>query len=490
MTKNPGFGSLLDDAGIQTGFLGLFCLTVFFTRLGLNGMANYDDCFYAHEAKEILRTGQWSVLHYNGVPSFHNAPLFIWMVALAYKVFGVSVFAAKFSSALMGLCSVLAVYFLGRVLLGSWSGFISALVLATTYPFLKYSRHAMLDVTQSFFVILAMAALVLALRKDSRFFWLWGLGIGLAILAKSMFGLFPFIVTVLFLLLTRRSKTLFDIHFLGGMALFIAMASAWVWTQYQAGGQEFINMHFKFIIMDKVRGTTEPWTAHLGLFKDLAIFYWPWLPLAVYGLLLLFKGELKDKDATVLLLLWSLTVLIVMSFMSTHYLWYLMQSFPALALVSGYAASRLITREKSRLALIRGSMALGLCAVFLLNALPIPLDKDREKDTRILAPYVKHFADKGARVIAMRDGFYELNNALLFFSDHAADPFYEKAEDVGKAFDSKNPVICLAHKGDITDLNNAVKEWYPVKYAENRILIANQKLDTSEVQTWGELWEK
>jgi 4-amino-4-deoxy-L-arabinose transferase-like glycosyltransferase len=490
MKQIRDFNTLLADERIQTGFLGLFCLTVFFTRLGLNGMANYDDCFYAHEAKEILRTGQWSVLHYNGMPSFHNAPLFMWMMALAYKVFGVSVYAAKFPSALMGLCSVLLVYFLGRALLGSWAGFISALVLATTYPFVKFSRHSMLDVTLAFFVALAMAALILALRKDKRFFWLWGLGIGLAILTKSLFGLFPFIVTILFLLLTRRFKTLFNSHFLGGTALFIITASAWVWTQYQAGGQDFINVHFKFIIMDKVNGTSEPWAAHLGLFKDLAIFYWPWLPLAAYGLFLLFKGDLKDKDASVLLRLWSLTVLVVMSFMSTRYLWYLMQSFPALALVSGYAASRLITREKSRLGVTRAAMSLGICAVFLLNALPIPLDKDREKDTRILAPYVKHYADKGARVVALREGFFDLNNALLFFSDHAAEPLFAGAGDVGKAFDTRDLVLCVAHRGDIPDLDAGVKEWHPVKYAEDRILIANQKLDTSAVKTWGGLWEK
>jgi hypothetical protein len=226
------------------------------------------------------------------------------------------------------------------------------------------------------------------------------------------------------------------------------------------------------------------------LFKDLAVFYWPWLPLAVYGLFLLFKGELKNRDATVLLLLWSLTVLIVMSFMSTRYLWYLMQSFPALALVSGFAASRLVSREKNRLRITRAAMALGLCAIFLVNALPIALDKDREKDTRVLAPYVKHYGDTGARIIALRDGFFELNNALLFFSDHAAHPLYDKTEEVSKAFNGQDLVLCLAHRDDIPDLNTAVKEWHPVKYAKNRILIANQKLDTSGVRTWGPLWEK
>jgi hypothetical protein len=128
-------------------------------------------------------------------------------------------------------------------------------------------------------------------------------------------------------------------------------------------------------------------------------------------------------------------------------------------------------------------MALGTVVVILVNILPFPLDRDRERETRLVAPYVKHFVEKGAKVIAIHENYYGLNNALLFFSDHAAQPICDNADQVAKEFAAATPVLCVAHKGDLAEIQKAVKEWYPVKYGEDLILISNQKLDATSVKT-------
>ena len=134
-------------------------------------------------------------------------------------------------------------------------------------------------------------------------------------------------------------------------------------------------------------------------------------------------------------------------------------------------------------------MALGIAVIVLLNALPMALDADRERDARIIAPYVKYFADKGDKVIALREEFYGLNNAMLFFSDHAAEPLYQNVVDVQKEFLSQQIVLCVAHREDLAEIQNLVSVWYPVKYGQDLILISNQKLDVNDVQTWGSLWQ-
>ena len=85
---------------MRIAFLLLLASTIFFAKLGLNGMANFDDCFYAQKAKEMLQSSDWGVQTFNHVVQFGNAPLHIWLVALSYKVFGVTVYAAKFPAAL------------------------------------------------------------------------------------------------------------------------------------------------------------------------------------------------------------------------------------------------------------------------------------------------------------------------------------------------------------------------------------------------------
>ncbi len=489
MSKKPNWNELVMNEKVQLLFLSLFSLTVFFTKLGSNGLANYDDCFYAEEAKEILKTGNWMILHYNGAAAYHNAPLFMWLMALSFKLFGLSVYAAKFPSALMGFLTVFLVYALGRILFNPTQGFYAAFVLATTYPFFKYARHAMLDVTLAFFVTLSLLGLVLALRKDPRYFWLWGAAIGAAVLTKSAFGLFPLFITLLFLVLAGRWKVFTNAHFWGGLLTALGIGAAWALSQYLVGGQDFINTHLKFIILGKISDDhVEAWYGHLGYFKDLLVFYWPWLPVTLFGLLLVVRGDLKDRELTWLLLLWSLTVLAVMSFMAIRYIWYLMQCLPALALVSAVALERWTALPEQKVKTIKGFMVAGLLAVVVLNFSPVPLDDNREIDTRILSPYVKHFAEQGDKVIALRESYYGLNNALLFFSDHVAEPVYSQVADVQREFASTKPVLCIAHQADLNDLQGSLKGWYPIKYTGNLILISNQPLDTHDIQTWGGLW--
>ena len=114
----------------------------------------------------------------------------MWLIALSYTVFGVTEFAAKFPSALFGVATVLLIYYFARTLFNESAAFLSSSVLATTFLFTRYARRAMMDVTLSFFVTLALFAVILALRKDARWFFVWALATSAAILMKSVLGVF------------------------------------------------------------------------------------------------------------------------------------------------------------------------------------------------------------------------------------------------------------------------------------------------------------
>ena len=146
---------------------------------------------------------------------------------------------------------------------------------------------------------------------------------------------------------------------------------------------------------------------------------------------------------------------------------------------AGTADTRLLDTE----------VAFGLAVVVCANALPFALDKDREKDTRILSPYVKHFAEAGDAIVAFHEDFYGLNNALLFYSDHAADPLFSTAEQVAGELKKDHAVLCVAHRSDLAEIGRLFPAWHPVKFADNLVLISNRNLDLSQVQTGGGPWE-
>jgi 4-amino-4-deoxy-L-arabinose transferase-like glycosyltransferase len=471
-------------------FLALLCSTAFFERLGLNGMANYDDCFYAQQAKEIHRSGDWMPLTFNGQPSYSNGPLLPWSMALSYKVFGVGVYAAKFPSALAGALTVFLLFLLGRELFGVRIGLWAAVILATTPPFLKYARHAMMDVPLALFFTMAMLGLVLALKGRRAYFWLWGLGIALAILMKSALGLLPFLVTALFLAWSGRWRTFLNPHFAGGVGFFVLTTGAWVLSQNPATGGGFIEEHWKIIILKKViGGESQPLLQHLSHFKDLSLHYWPWLPLAAWGLFRSWREKGKDPWTVRLLVAWIGFPLVALCLLRVRHPWYLVPLYPALALAAAYALERAWAQGVPR-KVLRWVLGSGTAAAFLIMLLPIPLDKDREKDIRVLAPYVKHFKEQGARLVAFQEPFYGINNALLFFSDHATEqPTLKEPGEVGEVFRSEGLALCVLKRTNLTKLGGSLDEWHIVKDARDLTLISNRKVGTGDIRTWGGPWE-
>ena len=90
----------------------------------------------------MLATGQWWTVYLNGQPDFDKPPMFIWLEALSMMVFGVSDFAARFPSALLGFGSILLAYFIARELTASyWAPVWAMMILLTTQFFMRYAMR-------------------------------------------------------------------------------------------------------------------------------------------------------------------------------------------------------------------------------------------------------------------------------------------------------------------------------------------------------------
>ena len=135
---------------------------------------------------------------------FDNPPLPFWLTGIAYKVFGVSGYAAVFSSAIFGVLIVYLTYSLCNYLYkDNWTSFLAAFVLLFPGLFLDSSRRAMLDITLAFFVTASMYCLIKGL-ENRKFYLLYGLMTGCAVLTKSVLGFFPVVIGACVYVLVRR----------------------------------------------------------------------------------------------------------------------------------------------------------------------------------------------------------------------------------------------------------------------------------------------
>ena len=132
--------------------LTLLGLLLFFYRLGSLSLFDADEPAFAEAAREMLLSGDWITPQFNFEPRFDKPILFYWLIALAYKGFGIGEFAARFWSAAFATGLVLSIFLFGRQWLGQRGALMAALAFATNVGTAILARAAVTDMTLAFFM--------------------------------------------------------------------------------------------------------------------------------------------------------------------------------------------------------------------------------------------------------------------------------------------------------------------------------------------------
>jgi 4-amino-4-deoxy-L-arabinose transferase-like glycosyltransferase len=153
----------------------------------------YDAGEAALEAIEILRGKPFSPL---GVYSPNNPSLFFYLLAWAFKLFGVELLTMRLLVAAIGTLTVVAFYFLVRLIFGQRTALVAASLLAVSSWHVNFSRFGMGYSTLSpLFAVATFYYLLRGLRSGRKMdFALGGLMLGLGLYSYTAFRLFPFVI--------------------------------------------------------------------------------------------------------------------------------------------------------------------------------------------------------------------------------------------------------------------------------------------------------
>ncbi len=420
-------------------FLAIWTAVVMFGTIPFGDLSGYDDTAYTHEAKTMVQSGDWWTMSLNGNPDFDKPPLFIWLVAISFKIFGATDFAAKVPSVLLGWATVALVYFLAKEMLSNependldsensasrrdWLPVFSMLSMATTQYFLKYSSHAMTDVPFTFFFTLAVYFYVRS-RKNSYFLLAGGIATGLATLTRSPMGLFPLAIIALHLVFTRRLKLLFSFNFAGCLFFAALIPATWFLREYSLFGDVFINRHFGNFLAHS-GGAANPqtgWQQFLWYFEYLFLIvklYFPWFPLMFYGLFLAVRKARQSRFSApveTLLIIWFFVVLIPFSLAESKVLRYILPVFPAFAILSAYALTNLLS-PKHLSKFSQAAVLLLALAAFVTVGFPNYLV--RAGDMRSLAPITDAATAPNEKILLYTSGEYQWNyqTQLLWYGN-------------------------------------------------------------------------
>ena len=422
--------ALIPNRTLQTFLILFLAVLVFLGRQLDVGLSNYDDAYYAQKAKEMLTAESlWTPTFYHE-PAFDNPPLPFWLTALAYKVFGVSGYAAAFFPALFGAGIMVLTYRMALYLYrDDWIALASVFVLLFPGLFVDSARRAMVDIPLAFFVTAAMFCFARA-WENKKYYLLFGLATAGGVLTKSLLGFFPLVVGAAFCLLARKWK---DVSYLvSGYALALVLGSSWYGINWMKYGDDFLQFHFGYIIMG--RGFSESGSRFyfLGYAKDFLRNYWPWLPIAVAGLAASVRKGFRERDENALLLfLWVIVILAVMSVSKTQTLRYILMIFPALAIITAKTLAGWLT-DRARERCLPYMMGIVLFLVLFVNVTPLQVKVtlgQNSRDVRQLADVINLNTPEGEKVGNYRLSQWNPRNSLLFYADRLiGDPVTQSGQ--------------------------------------------------------------
>jgi len=316
---------------------------IFFINLGSGVLRAADEQTYSQWAFHMVRTGDYLTPWAFSVSTLWIAkpPLNMWLISLAYQVFGVNNFSSRFFSAIFGALSLVFVFFLGKKLYNAYVGFLSAVVLGTFTTFYVFARLAMTDIPLVFFTVGSMYFFVLSEKteKTYRYAALSGLFFGLALMTKQIEALLIPLIIFFYLIATGKTiRFLFTKHFTLFWGVGLLVFSPWLIYMDARFGLKF--WQWFFVYADVTR-TVSPIEGHVGGY----LYYFSYLAnneSLVWVILLPFSAGLCAFNAFVkrvkgdtLILLWMAIVLLVFTFAQTKLYWYILPAFPAFALAIG-----------------------------------------------------------------------------------------------------------------------------------------------------------
>jgi 4-amino-4-deoxy-L-arabinose transferase-like glycosyltransferase len=357
-----------------------FCGFLLFYGLGAFGLVGADEPRYAQVAREMLERSDWVTPTLQGKAWLEKPPLYYWEAMLAFRIAGVSDWAARLPAAFDAVLLIAAIYFfLRRFRPGS--EFDGALIAASCAGVVGFARAAATDMPLTACFTVAMLGWYAWYESGSRiylaaFYFFLALGT----LAKGPVApALGAVIIFLFVAVRRDWRAILRSLWFPGIALYFVAALPW-YIAVQSRNPEF----FRVFILEHnlARFSTgvyhhpQPFWFYLPVFL-LAMMPWTLvLIVAVVGRFRLVWPEGKEafsspEDSWALfLLIWMVAPIVFFSASQSKLPGYIVPAVPAGALlVAEYLAGRRGIGEEGKLPLLFAAAHAALCGLLIFVSL-------------------------------------------------------------------------------------------------------------------------
>lgn len=368
---------------------------LFLFNLGGRELWEPDESRYAVVAREMRETGNWILPHLNGEIYAEKPPLFFWLVNLSTFFLGEnSELANRLPSALAGLITLLVTFLFGERLFHPGVGFLSAMILGTSFLFLQLSRWMMLDSLVTLFFLLTLYYFYLGFEKEEnrrKNYLLAGLFMGFGILTKGPLAFLALPIFFVFSLIQKNLRGFWCRELLRGFLLSAIIALIWWIPACWVGGKDYIHwLLYKQAVGTYVEGGThfhpEPFYFYFVRFPAEFVPWIVFLPTSfIFGL----RKEFARRKEFLFLTVWFSFLFLFFTLSVGKKDNYLLPLYPATAMMVGSLWNLGFESEKGRKGFLVGLLLLTFLffAGMVLLLSDIPQRLFRQKIYVEIAPY-------------------------------------------------------------------------------------------------------
>jgi 4-amino-4-deoxy-L-arabinose transferase-like glycosyltransferase len=221
---------------------------LFIPFLGQVHLFDWDEINFAECAREMIVSKDYLRMQIDYMPFWEKPPLFIWMQVISMKMFGINEFAARFPNAVVGVITLVSIFYAGTRIVNEKMAQWWVLLYAATWLPHFYFKSGIIDPSFNLFIFLAFFQVAL-LRNESRKMLhalLAGLFLGLAVLTKGPVAILVAILSFVVFTVVNKGIKGYSVRSLFVIALTASVTTfIWFGIEVMQHGWWFMN---EFII--------------------------------------------------------------------------------------------------------------------------------------------------------------------------------------------------------------------------------------------------
>ena len=301
---------------------------LFFPLLGRIHLFDWDEINFAECAREMIVSGNYSMVQIDFLPFWEKPPLFIWMQVVSMKLWGINEYAARFPNALCGVITLIALFLIGSRLKSERLGIVwVAAYICSVLPFL-YFKSGIIDPWFNLFIFLSIYSLFEYLRSSGRWKELgWSslsaALLGLAILTKGpVAGLIWFLALFVLIIIRRFRFPLHGIAIAGFIFILILVGGSWFFLIALQGNYDTVADFIHY----QIRLFSSQDAGHGGSFLyHLVVLFLGLFPVSLFFVLGFREKNSSDADLVLfkkIMIILFFIVLILFSIVKTKIIHY------------------------------------------------------------------------------------------------------------------------------------------------------------------------